>query len=117
MMKIKSVLPSLREKKRYLAFEVVSKNKIGSFTSVSRAVWQSMLALTGELGAARAGLWLLPDCWNGNNQKGIARASTKGIEDLKASITLINSVEQQPVVVRSIATSGMLNKVKKAISG
>ena len=116
MIKIKSVLPVLREKKRYLAFEILSKNKIGSFACVSRAVWQSMLSFAGELGSARAGLWLLPDCWNAEKQAGVVRVSNTGIDELKASIALIKSIEQQPVVVRSIATSGMLHKAKKAIS-
>ena len=59
MAKIKPVLPSLREKKRYLVFEIVSKEPIKDFSVISKAIWKALLDLSGVLGASKAGIWLL----------------------------------------------------------
>jgi ribonuclease P/MRP protein subunit POP5 len=113
MKKIKPILPSLREKKRYLAFEIMSKKKIKTFSDVSKAVWHSMLQYMGEKGAAKAGVWLLADKYKENVQKGLIRVSHKYVNDLKASLTMIDNISGEEVIVRSLGVSGILNKAGK----
>jgi ribonuclease P/MRP protein subunit POP5 len=113
-MKLKPLLPSLREKKRYIVFEIISKNKIG-FTAISKAIWRSILAFSGSLGAAQAGIWLMGDKYNKEKQKGIIKVNHKNVDLLKASLALIKEIEGQDVIVRSISASGMLNKASKCI--
>jgi len=115
--KLKPILPSLREKKRYLAFEIVSKSKIKDFSAVSRAIWTSLLSFEGELGAAKAGIWLLPDKYNEKTQRGIIKVTHKHVNSLKASLALIKNIENQDVIVRSLVSSGILNKATKFIAG
>ena len=57
--KLKPVLPSLREKKRYLVFEVISKEKIKDFKPVSDAVKDASYHFLGVFGMAKAGIMLL----------------------------------------------------------
>ena len=110
---LKSLLPTLKERKRYLAFEVISKEKIGNFSSISSAVWAKTKEFLGELGLAKAGIWLLPDKWNSSKQTGIIRVSHKHVNELKASLALIKNIDNFPVIVRSIGVSGMLNKTER----
>ena len=59
--KIKPVMPSLREKKRYLAFEVISKQKVEDFNKVQESIMGSALEFIGHLGMAKAGAIILKD--------------------------------------------------------
>lgn len=112
---MKPLLPSLKERKRYLAFEVISNKQISTFKIVSRSVWDGVLNYIGTKGSARAGAWLLHDKWKKN--KGIIRVNNKYVDDLKASLTLIKKIDNQDVIVRSLGVSGMLNKAEKYIAG
>lgn len=113
MAKIKPVLPSLREKKRYLVFEIISKKPIKEFSCISKAVWKALLDLSGVLGASRAGIWLLGDKFNNESQKGIIRVNHKNVGLLKAVLCSIRQINETDVVVRSLGVSGILKKTDK----
>ncbi len=117
MAKLKAILPTLRERKRYLAFEIISKGRTKSFSSVSQAIWQGMLGLTGQIGAAQAGLWILPEKYNAQSNRGILRVSHKGVDALRASLAMIQSIENAPVIARSLGVSGSLKKATTYIAG
>jgi len=117
MARIKAILPSLREKKRYLVFEVFSKGKIRDYSGVSKAIWQGMLSFAGTKGAAQAGLILLPEKYNQQAQRGIIRVNNKQVDLLKASLALIQEVDNVPATIRSIGVSGSLKKATKHIAG
>ncbi len=117
MAKIKAILPSLREKKRYLAFEILSKGHIKEFSSVSKAVWHGMLSFNGTNGSAQAGILLLPEKYNTALQRGIIRVNNRHIESLKAGLAAIQDVEGIPAVVRSIGVSGSLKKATTYTAG
>jgi ribonuclease P/MRP protein subunit POP5 len=108
--KLKPLLPTLKEKKRYLAFEIISNNKIKSFSKVFEAIWQSFLEFLGLLGASRAGILILPDKWNNINQRGIIRVNNKYLEHLKASLLFVQEIENNDVIIRTLGVSGILKK-------
>lgn len=110
MSKIKPILPSLRERKRYLAFEIISERKIKDFSAISTAVWDSLLSFTGELGAAEAGIWLLNDKYDAASQRGLIRVGHKHTDHLKAGLAMIDGIDKEPVIVRSLGVSGIMKK-------
>ena len=107
-MQLKTLLPSLKEKKRYLAFEVISKSKT-TYTDTAKAIWNSVLSFAGTSGAARMGINIMTY----NNQKGLIRVAHTSLEELKASLTLITTINNEPAIVRSLGASGILAKAKK----
>lgn len=116
MVGIKPVMPSLREKKRYLVFEVLAKRRIAEPSSIRRAVYNSMLQLYGEMGAADAGLIMLD--FNASSQRGIVKVSNKCVNSLKASLSLIKNVNAEPATLKSVGISGTLRKARaKYIAG
>jgi RNase P/RNase MRP subunit POP5 len=117
MAKIKALLPTLRERKRYVVFEIISKNRTRSFAGVSKAIWQGMLALNGQKGAAQAGLLLLPNKYDEKSQRGIARVGHKDVDAFKASLTTIQEIDNSPAIARSIAVSGSLKKASTRLAG
>ncbi len=115
--KLKPILPTLRERKRYLAFEIVSKAKIKDFSSVSSAIWASLLSFSGELGSAKAGMWILSDKYDTKTQRGIIRINNKYVNELKTSLALIDRIEGSDVLIRSTNVSGILKKAAKYTAG
>lgn len=112
-MKLKTLLPSLKEKKRYVAFEVLS-DKAVSQNSAKESISNALLKLFGEMGMAKAGLMFLPD-WE--HSKGIARVNSSCVNDLKAAMALISSIDGDKAIVRSTGVSGILNKARKKSVG
>jgi len=110
--KLKPVLPSLREKKRYLAFEVISKEKINDFGLVSEAVQNCSLDFLGQLGAARAGIMVLGNKWNPRLQMGIIKVNHKNVDALKASLVFAGKVGNNEAIFRSLGVSGILRKAE-----
>jgi ribonuclease P/MRP protein subunit POP5 len=117
MAKLKALLPTLRERKRFVAFEVLSKGKKQPFAGVSRAIWHGMLALNGSKGAAQAGMLILPEKFNDKSQRGIIRVGHRSVDALKASMVLVQDIENAPAIVRSVGVSGSLKKATSYLAG
>ena len=112
MTQLRSIMPSLKESKRYLVFEIISKQKLSDFNIVSNTLKEGIIRLIGELGIARAELRILKDCWYPESQRGIMQLNNKSLNEVKASLGLIKDINGKKVIVRSIGVSGMLNKAK-----
>lgn len=109
--KLKPVLPTLREKKRYLSFKVHSKDKMAS-NLVKGAIKSSMLKYVGELGTSEAGLMFMDKLYDQKTQIGVIKVANKHVDSLKISLALIDKINKSNVIVRSIKTSGMINRMK-----
>jgi len=105
----KAVLPSFREKKRYLAFEIISKDK-SSFTAVKDAILTSCKEFLGTLGMAKAGIIIIGEKFNKEKQKGLIKVNNKYVNELKASLALIKTINKKITIVKSLGVSGMLTK-------
>lgn len=117
MTKIKPVLPSLREKKRYLVFEIISDKKIENLSDVSESITRSCHNFLGEMGMAKAGLLILNDKYNKEKQRGIIRVSNKMVDNLRAALCFIKEIDNQKVIVKSVGVSGILRKAQSKYIG
>ena len=111
--KIKPVLPSLREKKRYLVFEIISKERITDIGQVSKSIMSYALQFLGQLGAAKAGIIVLNNKWDAQLQRGIIKVSHKHVDALKAALVMATEVGSKEAIFRSIGVSGILNKAER----
>lgn len=110
--KIKPLLPSLRERKRYLAYEVISRSKFYDAIHVNKAILDAANQFLGNFGMAKAGI--LPiDKWDSNSQRGIMRVNNKHVDNLKASLIFVKNIDGKDVIVRSIGASGILRKAQQ----
>ncbi|MGM5482833.1 MAG: Rpp14/Pop5 family protein [Nanobdellota archaeon] len=110
-MKTKPLLPSLREKKRYLAFEVISKQAINK-NAIFNAILKKSKEMLGEIENAKAGIEVLHEKYNQPAQRGIIKVNHKYLEKLRASLCMISSIDSKKVITRSLGASGMINKAK-----
>jgi len=107
-----AILPSLREKKRYLVFEVISKEKISDINPVTNTIWGCVIKFLGLLGAAKAGIMVLHNKWNPKLQRGIIKVNNRHVTALKAALTLATNINNNGVIFRSIGVSGILRKAE-----
>ena len=108
---LKTLLPTLKEKKRYLAFEIVSNHEIKDYKAISEEIMAKSLELIGQLGVAKAGIQPLKDTFKAN--KGIIKVNVKHVDELKAALTFIKKINNKEVIVKSIGASGILKKAKE----
>ena len=106
---LKSLLPTLKQRKRYLAFEIISKQPITDYKSVSTEILAKTQEFLGILGMARAGIQIIKY----KNHRGLIKVNHKHVDELKASLTFIEKIKNQKVIVRSIGVSGIIKKAEK----
>lgn len=106
-MKFKPLLPSLKEKKRYLVFEVIGVKC--NLEDIKKVIMLNLHDFVGEYGLGLMGVVFLED-WQ--NNKGIIRVNNKYVDLLKASFVKIDKIDKGKVIVKSVRTSGVLNKAR-----
>ena len=114
MIKKKKVNPipsTLREKKRYVYFKMSGSSKLLE-KDVFRALWDSLLVLFGAIGTSSIGFQLIE--FNSTNGKGIARCIRGKEDELRAAITLVETVSTQKVIPEILRVSGTLKSIRQA---
>ena len=109
--KFKPVLPSLREKKRYLVFEVISEKKV-SFEQAYNAIMGTILGFMGQLNTGKAGVILLEDKWDDSSQRGMMKVGHKSTDMVKSALMFITKIGNEEVIVKSLGLSGILKKAQ-----
>ena len=107
--KEKAIIPSLREKRRYLAYNVISQDKI-NLASIKNSINDNCYDFLGQLDYSRAGIMIMD---SGNN--GVIRVSNKYLSKVRAAIMFIDKIDNKPVIVRTITVSGILKKARARI--
>ena len=105
--KQKALSPSLKEKRRYLVYELISDNNY-NYKDLKETIISSFKELFGLDGLSKAGLDFIE--YQGN--KGIIRVSNKGLDMLKASFCFVRKINKDEIVLRSLGVYGMLNKAR-----
>ena len=111
--KTRVLLPSLREKKRYLAYEVISRHKFNDALEINNAIYETAKDFLGNLGMARAGIVIINDKFDMEKQRGILKVSNRHIDELRASLIFIKDINGKEAIVRSIGASGILKKAQQ----
>ena len=109
---MKPLLPSLREKKRYLVFEVISEKELTLMPD--KEIEESMLKLHGKIGLGKAGLIFLKNKWNKMLQRGIIKVNYKYVDQLRAALC---SFHNRDAIIRSVGVSGILKKAEEKYLG
>lgn len=118
-MKLKILPPSLRDPKRYIAFEVISQKSVGREDLVS-IIWDSCLKLHGECETSRFRLWLMRlwGCPRDNQEnnsknkdfymKGVLQCNRGDEEKVRAALCLVHQYKGKRVVFHTLGLSGTI---------
>jgi len=113
---VKSVL---REKHRYIAFELISEEKFQIDQSTSkefeRSLQYEIFQRLGELGYSKVMPKLIFFGEKGTSLIGIIRTTTAGISELRSALPFITQLEGKAVHLRSLCTSGTIAALRRKL--
>ena len=102
MEKIKELLHSLKEKKRYLAFDANIP-----IVDLSSHCYKEVHTFLGDLGMAHAGIVPI------QTKKGaLWKINHTTVNHVKAALTMISNIQGKEVIIRSLNVSGVLRKAQ-----
>ena len=105
---IKPIMPSLREKKRYLAFEAITNSQI-DFKKAKEDISNAFIDLHGTLGTSKIAPMFLENKWNNASKTGIIKIGHKHVDDMKAAFAIAGS---DKIIYKSLGVSGILKKAE-----
>lgn len=102
---MKRLLPSLRAKKRYLAFELISEAPV-SRSELVKEVMFSASSLLGDVTTSECELKVLGfEDW-----KGIIQCSHKKVKETRASLATLTRVNGKRATLHVLGTSGTVKR-------
>lgn len=102
--------PTLREKKRYILFELNSPELLNE-KEVKHAITDVLLRLFGEVGYADLNAQLME--WNPQKKQGILRCALALEHQCKAALLFVKEVAGKSATPKTLKTSGTIAKLKK----
>ncbi len=114
--KLKVLAPTLREKERYIAFQVISEEgEELNYSDLEAAIWNTMLDFLGEEGVSKTSFWLMKDCWDQKRQKGISRCNNKSVQEVLASLGLIDRLGDNRITFKILKISGTIKSIREIL--
>jgi ribonuclease P/MRP protein subunit POP5 len=109
-MKLKT-LPSLKERKRYIAFKVISQEPI-NYSNLEAAIWNTALEFLGEEGVSKTSMWLVKNLYNEKEQVGVIKCNFKATQAVIACLGLIQRLGDVRVILKILKVSGTIKGLK-----
>ncbi|WP_048149328.1 ribonuclease P protein component 2 [Palaeococcus ferrophilus] len=107
--KPKTLPPTLRDKHRYLAIQVIGERPFSS-KEIKNAVWEAALSTLGTLGSARAKPWFIK--FNEKSQTGIVRCDRRHVEEVRFALALITEINGSKAAFRVLGVSGTIRRLR-----
>lgn len=106
---MKPLLPTLKERQRYITYEVITASKVHE--DISDTLLRQISDILGVFGMAEAGI--LSISYDTKTQTGILRVNHDQVPRVKAALLMITHLGRTQVIVRTTGVSGILKKVKR----
>ncbi len=103
------LLPSLRQKKRYIAFEILSDRHF-SFVEIKEEVRAALDRFLGSFGSAQASPMIISQRFDEQQQRFIIKVNNTFVDEVKMALIVCTHIKHSPVIIRSLLTSGTLKK-------
>jgi RNase P/RNase MRP subunit POP5 len=116
-MKKLKLSPTLRERKRYIHFQIISeKGEEFAYSDLESAIWNTILDFLGEEGVSKTSVWLIKDLWDYKKQTGILRCNHKSVQDVLSSLGLIDRLGDNRITFKILRISGTIKSIKSNTS-
>ena len=106
--------PSMKEKKRYVTFSVISEKKVG-YGDVKGAITNSILNWMGEKGISSSGFRIIRNLWDSQNQEGWLSCTPASVDDIRMSLALVHQIGDSRVIFRTLRVSGTIKSGKEKL--
>ncbi len=101
------ILPSLRERRRYIKFKVFSEEKI-SYSDLEQAIRNTCLEFFGEFGISNFSLNLIRNLWNEKEQIGVLKCNHLSVPHIILSLSLIQRLGDARIRIKVLKVSGTI---------
>lgn len=108
---LKTLMPTLREKDRYVAFQVISESSI-IYSDLEAAIWNSMMDFFGEYGTAKSSMWIVKNLYDNQNQVGVVRCNNMSVQEVITGLGLISRLGDIRVTIKILSVSGTIRGLK-----
>jgi ribonuclease P/MRP protein subunit POP5 len=109
--KPKTLLPTLRGKRRYIKFQIISEEPI-TYPEVEQAIWNTMLDFFGEYETSKANLRIIKNLYDEKKQIGIIRCDNKSVPQVIACMGLISRLGDTRIIFKILKVSGTIKKLR-----
>jgi len=110
--KLKPLSPSLRQKKRFVKFKIVSEKKF-EFKELSENLIEQIILFLGIIDFGKGGIWILRDKFDYEKQEIILKVSTKLKDKLIGVLSLITKINNSNINIEVKNVSGTLKGLEK----
>ena len=107
---------SLRGRRRYIAYEIISQEKI-LLDDLMNTIWHTVLNFLGEHGTSETDMWIAKDTYDDKRQMGLIRCSHDSVEQIRASLALTERIGDVRVVFKVLGISGTIKAAKMKFFG
>jgi len=104
---LKILLPTLREKERYVAFQIISEESI-AYSDLEAAIWNTMMDFFGELGTSQTSMWIIKNLYDEQRQIGVIRCNHKSVQIVLTALGLIERLGDTRAIVKILKVSGTI---------
>ncbi len=115
MLKIKPLRPTLREKKRYIVYQVFFSDKEGteqlSMFDTQKLLLSKLNELLGVFQSSIAGI--MPIKVDEKTKKGILKVNHKTVDLIRSCFVMIKSLGNEDIIIKTVGVSGILKKVQE----
>ncbi|MHA1707528.1 MAG: Rpp14/Pop5 family protein [Candidatus Heimdallarchaeaceae archaeon] len=98
---------------RYVVFQVLCSGAIPDLSTLKRKIWSTYQTLFGLSGTSEAGLFF--DTYDLETGKGIIRCTSKSFSPLMTTLSLIQKISDDLVIIVPLLVSGTIKKAKECI--
>lgn len=121
---MRTLLPTLKEKKRYIVYQLVDdivmvdKSRRKDTTkkemkNIVKSITKNINDVLGMFESARGGIQHID--WNEKNNIGIIKTSNKSLIKTKIALMMIKEINNIPCFIRILGVSGILKKTARFI--
>ncbi len=110
-MKVNRLPPTMEIRERYIVFKIISPKNY-SLEDTVKTIWSSILQLFGDAGCADFHLWIPSNLYNVNTNTGIIRCSHDNVQQVRAAIALIRSIDHEHLIFKTLGVTGTMRSAK-----
>lgn len=105
--RLKMLLPTLREKERYISFQVISEEPV-LYDDLEQAILNTFLDFYGEFGFSSLSLWIIKNLYDSENQLGVIRCNNNSVPAVIAGLGLLSRLGDTRIIIKVLKVSGTI---------
>lgn len=109
--RLKISLPTLRERDRYIAFQVISEYEI-TYADLEAAIWNTLLDFYGDFGVSQMSIWLIKNLYDEEKQIGIIRCNNKSVQKAIAGLGIVSRLGDNRITIKILKVSGTIKGLR-----